>query len=246
MTELVVVCGLALLPALGNFLGGLLAEVAPTSKRTLNRALHAAAGIVIAIVAVELMPHALEAASGWVVGVAFGVGGAAYVALTALIERLQRQQPGSSSRTGLWMLYLAVAVDLFGDGLVIGAGSAVATSLALVVALGQVLADVPEGFATIASFKHAGLPRRRRLALAASFAIPALLAAVLAHVALRGQGDVVKIAALIATAGLLTVAAVEDMIAEAHATVPDTRASVLAFIGGFVLFTLVPAGLGEG
>jgi ZIP family zinc transporter len=43
-------------------------------------------------------------------------------------------------RTSMWMIYVAVAVDLFSDGLMIGAGSAVATSLALVLALGQVLA----------------------------------------------------------------------------------------------------------
>jgi ZIP family zinc transporter len=245
MTELAVVCGLALLPALGNFVGGLLAEFAPTSKRALNRALHAAAGIVIAIVAVELMPHALEAASGWLVAAAFGLGGVAYVALAALIERLQRQRHGGPVRTGIWMLYVAIAVDLFGDGRRIGAGAAGATSLARVVALGQVLADVPEGFATIASFKNAGIARRRRLLLAASFAVPALLAAALAHVALRDQGEALKMAALVFTAGLLTVAAIEDMIGEAHTTAPDTRASVLAFVGGFVLFTLVSAGLGD-
>jgi len=87
------------------------------------------------------------------------------------------------------MIYVAVAVDLFSDGLMIGAGSAVATSLALVLALGQVLADVPEGFATIANFKDKEVPRRRRLIVGASFAVPVLLAATLAYVLLRGQGE---------------------------------------------------------
>jgi len=34
------------------------------------------------------------------------------------------------------------------------------------------------------------------------------------------------------------------MIVEAHESAEDTRGSVLAFVGGFVLFTLVSAGLG--
>ena len=75
MSDCAIVLGLALLPALGNFSGGLLAEYLPTSKRNLNRALHAASGIVIAIVAVELVPRALQATSGWIVAIAFGVGG---------------------------------------------------------------------------------------------------------------------------------------------------------------------------
>jgi ZIP family zinc transporter len=54
------VLGLALLPALGNFSGGLLAEFFETNKSRLNKALHAAAGIVLAIVSTELMPEALE------------------------------------------------------------------------------------------------------------------------------------------------------------------------------------------
>jgi ZIP family zinc transporter len=73
-----------------------------------------------------------------------------------------------------------------------------------------------------------------------------LLAASLAYLLLRGQGEALKMAALVFTAGLLTVAAVEDMIVEAHESAEDTRGSVLAFVGGFVLFTLVSAGLGGG
>jgi ZIP family zinc transporter len=68
MSGFLTVLGLALLPALGNFLSGLLAEFRYVSKRNLNLALHAAAGIVLAIVAVELAPRALRSTSGWVVG----------------------------------------------------------------------------------------------------------------------------------------------------------------------------------
>jgi ZIP family zinc transporter len=48
------VLALALLPAAGNFAGGVLAELIPTSRRTLSRALHVAAGIIVAVVGVEL------------------------------------------------------------------------------------------------------------------------------------------------------------------------------------------------
>lgn len=52
-----------------------------------------------------------------------------------------------------------------------------------------------------------------------------------------------KMAALVFVAGLLTVAAVEDMLEEAHDARQDTRRSVIAFIADFALFTLVAAGL---
>lgn len=49
---------LALIPGVGNFLGAMAAEVRAASPRVLKRTLHAAAGVVIAIVAVELVPIA--------------------------------------------------------------------------------------------------------------------------------------------------------------------------------------------
>jgi zinc transporter, ZIP family len=141
----------------------------------------------------------------------------------------------------MWMIYIAAAIDLFSDGLMIGAGTAVGLSLALVLGLGQVLADVPEGFATIATLRDKGVPRQRRLLLAA-FALLTLLVTVLAYFLLRNQSETLKMAALVFTAGLLLVAAVEDMITEAHESVQDAPGSILAMIGGFVLCTFVSAG----
>ena len=55
MDSIWLVLGLALLPALGNFSGGLAAEASRTTGRRLNYALHGAAGLVIAVVAVEIL-----------------------------------------------------------------------------------------------------------------------------------------------------------------------------------------------
>ncbi|MFY9268557.1 MAG: hypothetical protein WAO55_02285 [Candidatus Manganitrophaceae bacterium] len=75
MNDYLMTLALAALPALGNFLGGLLAEFFRTSQRTLSIALHGAAGVVLAVVAVELMPQALKAASPWIIILAFLAGG---------------------------------------------------------------------------------------------------------------------------------------------------------------------------
>lgn len=237
------VLGLAFLLALGNFFGGILAERYSVSPRRLNKALHAAAGVVLAVVAVELMPEALANIPGWGVALGFGLGGLAYVAIAQLVDRLQGEGKGQS-RLGMWMIFVAVSVDLFSDGLMIGAGSTVSLGLGLVLAFGQVLADVPEGFATIANMKDKGIPRSRRLLLSASFTIPVTGAALLAYFLLQGREGYWQMGALSFTAGLLTVAAVEDMLSEAHESAEDTRYSLLAFVGGFVLFILVSAGLG--
>lgn len=238
--------GLALLPALGNFCGGLLAEFSHTTSRRLNWALHGASGLVIAIVAVEIMPRVLESLSAWLITLSFVLGGCAYVGIEQVIHRIQEKSQNSGRRqAGVWMIYIAVSIDLFSDGLMIGAGSAVSVSVAFVLAAGQVLADVPEGFATVADMKDKGIARKRRMLLSLSFVFPVVLAAGFAYFILRDQPESLKLAALTFTAGLLMVAAVEEMLSEAHESKDDTKSSIFAFVGGFALFILVSAGLEE-
>lgn len=236
MSEYLYVLALALMPAFGNFAGGLLAEWMTTSRRMLNRALHAAAGILIAVVGVELLPEALDgSAPAWLIILGLCLGGLFYVLLDTIIDRIS----GGDEEAGAWVIYAAVAIDLFSDGLMIGVGSVVSLGLALVLAIGQVTADIPEGFATIANFKDKGVPRGRRIMLSASFAIATLGGASVGYWVLRNQSETLKLTALAFTAGILLLAAVEEMIREAHEAAQDTRLSAGFFIGGFALLTLV-------
>jgi ZIP family zinc transporter len=231
---------LALLPGLGVAVGGLIAETVPRSQRWLNWALHGAAGIVIAIAAIEVFPDALDAVSAWTIGIAFAAGGLAYLGAQVLIERRT-----ASGDTRMWMIFLAVATDLFGDGLLIGAGTAVSPTLGVTLAIGQIMANVPEGFASIATFRGNDVPRSTRLWLTAAFVVPSLAAALAGFLILRNQPESWQYTALVAAAGLYTVAAFEDIITEAHEAAADGRRSTLALIGGFVLFVFISAALGD-
>jgi ZIP family zinc transporter len=235
MVDYPLVLLLASLPTLGNFAGGVVAEFIDASPRMLSRALHVAAGVVSGVVAVELMPNALAGgAPVWAIALALVVDGAFYMLLEWAVDRLIGED---SAKAGASMVYAAVGVDLFSDGLMIGVGSVVSLSLALVLAVSQVLADIPEGFAAIANLKDKGVRRAWRLALSASFFIFCLLGATIGYWLLRGQSEALKLSALAFTAGVLQIAAVEDLMREAHEAAEDTRWSSALFIGGFALFT---------
>ncbi|WP_412051973.1 ZIP family metal transporter (plasmid) [Hoeflea sp. Naph1] len=158
MNNLWLITGLALLPGLGNFAGAMVAEFVRTSPRLLNLALHASSGIVIGVVAIELMPEALDNLAGWWIAVAFAAGGAIYIGTETLIVKIKPSRESGGS-TEMWMIYVAVAVDLSGDGLMIGSGTAVGASLAVVLAAGQVLADFPEGYSIVANVDLCLKPR---------------------------------------------------------------------------------------
>lgn len=248
MTDLLNVLLLALFPAAGNFAGGLAAEFTPTTRRTLSVALHLAAGILFGVIAIELAPRAFGGAPPWMAGLGFLAGAGFYLVLDTLITRWTAPDPDSADKVmstaatgkgGAWMIYAAVAVDLFSDGLLIGVGSSISFSLALVLALGQVTADVPEGFATIANFKDKGVPRTRRLLLSASFLLPVMAGALLSYFLLRDAAEAIQLTALAFTAGLLLIAASEEIIGEAHEAACDSRTATFATAAGFVLFALI-------
>jgi hypothetical protein len=138
---------------LGNFAGGLLAEAFSISQRTLSLALHAAAGIVLAVLGVELMPQALKADPPWLVVLAFVAGGGFFILLDHFIDLIRSRLGNAEPSAAPFAIFAGTAVDLFSDGIMIGTGSNISLGLGLLLALGQVPADVPEGFATIVAFK---------------------------------------------------------------------------------------------
>lgn len=232
---------LALMPAGGNFLGGLLAEFLRVSQRTLSFALHTAAGIVLAVLGIELMPEALETGPAWVMLLAFMGGGVFAILVDKSLELVQTRAgdvPGEEA-TGPWGIFFGVSVDLFSDGILIGTGSVIDPALGFLLALAQVPADIPEGFATIATFKNKGVGRAKRLLLSASFALPILLGTTLGYWGVRGQPDAVKFGLLAFTAGILLTIAIEEIVVQAHETGKESSWASLFLVGGFALFAAI-------
>jgi|TARA_B100002003_G_C14035461_1_gene498988 ZIP family zinc transporter len=234
-TELYTVIILALLPAVGNLVGGLVAEWIPMSKKLINYSLHIASGIIISLVAVEVFPNSLGKAPTWKLSMAFLIGGLFYLFIKSIIAKWQENMEGGEG-TGAWMVYIAVVFDLIGDGLLIGAASVISFELAILLALAQVAAGIPTGFATIANFKDKGTSTLKRLLLSASFVIPILLAALFSYFILKEQNESVQVSGLVFVAGIYVIAAVEDLIGEGHEAYEDNKLSAVYFLIGFVLF----------
>jgi ZIP family zinc transporter len=235
VSQFLLVLGLAALPAAGNFLGGVLAEIVDASERTLSIALHLAAGIVLAVVGLELMPEALNATPAWVPLLAFVAGGAIFIGLDRVIGYVQGRLGGGEEQAGALAIFAGVSIDLFSDGVMIGTGTVLNPALGLLLALGQVPADLPEGFAAIATLRSAGIRRKRRVLLAAAFAVPILLGATIGFFALRDAPEVLTLAVLALTGGALTTVVVEEMVSEAHGG-DTSRLGPIFLTAGFALF----------
>lgn len=245
MDGFLLVLAYAAVPVLGTVTGALLAERVALSASRLSLALHAASGVVFAVIAVELIPTTLAQAgprSAWIVLVSFAAGGVFFLLFDRLTD-VVRARLGARSKTGATGLFLATAVDLLSDGVMIGAGSTVRPELGLLLALGQVPADMPEGFALNSTLRHQGLARRRRLLGMAALGLPILVGAAAGHFLLQGRSPQLQAGVLAFTAGLLAILLVEEISPHAHSHTlrdePEPRLAGLFFLGGFALFFLV-------
>ena len=251
------VLALLALPALGNWAGGVLAELVPVSRRTLSLALHAAAGIVLGVVGLELVPEALEATPAWVPILAYMAGGLFFLGVDAVIERLGASAaspgaPGDEGDEGAdgqeaggnpLVIYAGTSLDLFSDGVMIGTGAVINPALGLLLALGQTPADVPEGFATIATLRDAGFSRARRVLFTAGLALPLLVGGTIGYFALRDAPDLLRLSVLALTGGALTAVVIEEVVPEAHRG-GDSRLATMFLVGGFALFAAISVYVG--
>ena len=251
MSDLLRVVALALLPVAGTYGGALLAELTTIPPRLRSLLLHLSAGLFLGIIALELAPRAFGGTGPVVTIFAFVVGGVLYTTIDGLLDILQggsvserekaRQPLELRGQAGALMTYVATSIDLLCEGLLIGICATLSAELALAVALGLALADVPDGLATVTTLRRRSLPARQRLLQTISFAAPLIVGAALAYVLLRDAGVDTELVALAFVTGLLLTAGIERIIAEAHEAGPDMKAASLFTVVGFAAFAGVVA-----
>lgn len=223
---------LALLPGLGNLIGGMLAMWSRPTDRLVGVALHAAAGIAIAVISLELMPRAVEEGETSALMIAV-IGGA--IASILIAEWVGRWRGGAA---GAMMVVVATAVDLATDGLMTGAGSSVASGLGLLLAASQVVGNIPNGFAALANLGDKAA-RGQKIAILFGLPLIAMAFAGFGFVALRGVDASIQAASLAFMTGVLLLSTVEDTVAQGDEAKPPRRFSSLAFAGGFVLMMAI-------
>lgn len=242
MTNLSNVLLYALLPFVGNVIGVALAESLRAPRWVTGAALHAAAGIAIALVSVDLLPRVLDRLSMSIIAAGFLIGAVISVAVAQLVAHLQSQRILAGHRTA-WLVFTAIAVDLVSDGLMTGAGTAIGTSLGFLVAASQSVANIPGGFAVAASLRETGVVLRTRIAVTATMLVPTLISALIGAWLLSNvSGDVQNITLCI-IAGVLLLATVEDVLPQGDKPEPRRWISTSAFALGFAGFAMLAAGI---
>ncbi len=220
-------------PALAALGGGILASAWNPNQQMRSLIQHFAAGVVLAALAVELLPEIeREHAPGLVLVCSFALGSLFMYGLKLWTMRLEHQASFTGTAAGLSTgLLLATFTDVATDGFIIGAGFAAGGKTGAILALGLSVELLFLGLA-LASEATAGW---RIIAISGALGGTVLTFSLIGNVLLSGASHAVIGGALAFSAAALLYLVTEELLMEAH-EVEEKPVSTLVLFGGFLAF----------
>ena len=233
----------ALLTVVSTALGGI---VALRSSDRLHLVLGFAAGVMLGLVAFDLLPELFDLSTVHVLGVpAPMVAFAAGFLLLHVVERSVAMHGAHEAeyethhhhnpQVGLASA-LALSAHSFLDGVGIGLAFQVDNSVGLAVSIAVISHDFADGLNTVTVMRMHGNDRRRTVALLVTDAVAPVLGAV--STLFFSVSDHVLALYLGGFAGFLLYLATADILPEAHARHPS-RLTLVSTVGGVAMMWLV-------
>ncbi len=230
------ILGFALLPAAATAVAGAAAVVRAPSPSVRSAIEHFAAGVVFAVAAVELLPDVVRSHSPLGVALSFAGGVGFMLGLGGVTRSLERSTPAEADSSAGFLA--AVGIDILIDGLLLGVGFAVATSVGRLLALAMSLEAISLGAAMSTMLRSSGSSRPRTVAITGSFGLLFVAGALAGSTVLHGVSR--HTLALVLSFGLaaLLYLVTEELLTEAH-EVPETPVATAMFFAGFLVFLVL-------
>jgi len=224
----------ALVPVVAMAVAAVLATARPVAERVRSLLQHFAAGLVTAIVAVELLPDVHGTNPLWVV-LGFAIGVAAMLGLRAFGLRLDERVEGTRSNAPL---LTTVGIDLLIDGLLLGMAFTLGSSQGALLTLALTVEVMSLGTTVAAQLVTRGASRATAITAPIALSLLVTGGAVLGNTLLGGlSGPAYAIVISFGMAALLYLV-VEELLVEAHEE-EDTAVGVTAFFVGFIVLLLL-------
>lgn len=244
----------ALIPVGTTAIGALIAAVRPPGAAVRSGIQHFAAGVVFAVIAVELLPDVVRVHDPVEIGVAFAAGVVLMLGIARWSARFEDFEDAASdaSRTNTVGhdaadasaaripagQLLAVGIDVVIDGLLVGIAFAAGGKAGVLLTLALSLELLSLGLALAAPLAAAGASRARTVMVPTALACLLPVGALVGETILRGASAHTLAGVLAFGAAALLYLVTEELLVEAHET-RDTTAATAMFFAGFLLFLLL-------
>lgn len=243
--------GYTLLPVAAIVIASLVAIVHPAGPRMRSAIMHLGAGVVFAVVALELLPPIIHSASI----VAVVIGFAAGAALMLVLRHLSSHAEDASGETGsenhdqhdtanddVTSMIVAMAIDLVVDGIMLGLGFAAGERAGVLLAIALMLETAALGLALATTLRKRGAAVKRILAVAALLALSLAFGSAAGGFALRYAPVSVLPGLLAFGSAALLFLVTEELLEEAHEVKETPALTAMFFVGFLALMVLEMAG----
>lgn len=230
------ILALTMIPVASTILGGIVTSIRKPSDSFRSMVQHFAAGLVVAVVAGELLPQLGRTHELWGIVSGFVLGVIVMLLVQRFAEKLEERSEGDSqNKTGL---LAAVGIDCLLDGLLIGVGFSADARIGMLLILAMTLEMGFLGVSVASSLTEAGYARGRSILTVAGLALLVIVGAVVGTTLLGGLTGFPLAMMLSFGAAALLFLVTEELLIEAH-EVKQTPLITSAFFAGFLALYVI-------
>ncbi len=237
----------SVIPLATLFIGGYLGTTFNVKKKIRSSLLHLAAGVVFAVVAIELLPDIVEKGNIISVSIGFFAGFAIMLLIKHCTRKSEKKHKGivismPTGKTNIkilpWGLLVGIAIDIVLDGILLGVGFAAGKSEGILLCIALSLEVLALGLVVSTELKNERFKKKLiitvTLFLSLSIVFGALVGSILLNIISNSALNGVLAFGLAALMYLVT----EELLVEAHEDT-DTPFSTAIFFIGFFIFLLI-------
>ena len=200
-----------------------------------------AAGVMLAISFLELIPESIHLTSPLTAVVGLICGSLAIYALDRLLPHIHpslcnQEQGCNVQRTSVYLI-LGIFLHNFPEGMAIASGSVSDIETSIIIALAIAIHNIPEGICTSASYYHASGKRAEAFLLSSSTAVPIIIGFFLAWAVFETISQQLMGFIVAATAGLMIYITVDELIPNSCAG--ENHQTIFSFMAGVILVMLL-------
>lgn len=228
----------SLIPVFTMITGGIVAVIRKPNGNIRSLILHFAAGVVFSVVAVELLPDIVRTHAPLPLIFGFSLGFLVMIGIRKFAEVKENITASIAKNKIPVSLLIAIAVDVFIDGLLLGIGFTAGNTEGTLLAIALSVELLSLGMATASELGSNSVSKQKSIVLivllAIVFFISAVLGASLLHNLSHKALEIVLSFGLSALLFLVT----EELLIEAHEE-KETVWHTSVFFAGFLLFVIL-------